>query len=208
MILDKRYEMVRKLVRQFAETEFTKEILDELQEKGEYNWEIHKKMAAAGFFGVKTPKEYGGSGGDYLDYAIMVEELARISPVLCLYSNTPASLGSGPIMIGGTEEQKKKYLIPVTKGEKMLCFGLTEPGAGSDAGGTLTTAILDGDEYVVNGRKTFISGAPMADWCLCFVKTDPKQKGSRGISLIVIDMHLSIRWVSTAIRHQTSYSMK
>ena len=190
MILDKRYEMVRKLVRQFAETEFTKEILDELQEKGEYNWEIHKKMAAAGFFGVKTPKEYGGSGGDYLDYAIMVEELARISPVLCLYSNTPASLGSGPIMIGGTEEQKKKYLIPVTKGEKMLCFGLTEPGAGSDAGGTLTTAILDGDEYVVNGRKTFISGAPMADWCLCFVKTDPKQKGSRGISLIVIDMHL------------------
>ena len=190
MILDKRYEMVRKLVRQFAETEFTKEVLDELQETGNYNWEMHKKMAAAGFMGVKTPKEYGGSGGDYLDYAIMDEELGRVSPVLALYSNTPASLGSGPVMAGGTEEQKKKYLGPVARGEKLMCFGLTEPGAGSDAGGTITTAILDGDEYVVNGRKTFISGAPVSDWCLCFVKTDPSQKGSRGISLIVVDMHL------------------
>ena len=190
MILDKRYEMVRKLVREFAETEFTREILDELQDTGEYNWDMHRKLAACGFMGVKTPKEYGGAGGDYLDYAIMVEELARVSPVLCLYANTPASLGSGPVMLGGTEEQKRKYITPVAKGEKMMVFGLTEPGAGSDAGGTQTTAILDGDEYVVNGRKCFISGAPMADWVLCFVKTDPKQKGSRGISLLVIDMHL------------------
>ena len=190
MILDKRYEMVRKLVREFAETEFTREILDELQDTGEYNWEMHKKLAKCGFMGVKTPKEYGGAGGDYLDYAVMVEELARVSPVLCLYANTPASLGSGPVMLGGTPEQKKKYITPVATGEKMMVFGLTEPGAGSDAGGTQTTAILDGDEYVVNGRKCFISGAPMADWVLCFVKTDPKQKGSRGISLLVIDMHL------------------
>jgi len=190
MILDKRYELVRKLVRQIAETEFTREILDELQETGEYNWEMHKKLAACGLFGVKTPKEYGGAGGDYLDYAIMVEELARVSPVLCLYANTPASLGSGPVMLGGTPEQKEKYITPVAKGDKMMVFGLTEPGAGSDAGGTTTTAILDGDEYVVNGRKCFISGAPMADWVLCFVKTDPSQKGSRGISLLVIDMHL------------------
>ena len=190
MILDKKYEMVRKLYRQFAETEFTKEMLEDLAENGEYNWDIHQKMAKYGFFGVKTPKEYGGAGGDYIDYALMVEEFARVSPVLCLYANTPASLGSGPIMIGGTEEQKQKYLVPVAKGEKMMCFGLTEPGAGSDAGGTATTAVLDGDEYIVNGRKTFISGAPMSDWVLCFVKTDPTQKGSKGISLLVIDMHL------------------
>ena len=190
MILDKRYEMVRKLCRRFAETEFTREILEDLREKGAYNWDMHRKMADAGFFGIKTPKEYGGSGGDYLDYAIMMEEFSRISPVLCIYSSTPASLGSGPILLGGTEAQKQKYLPPVARGERFMCFGLTEPGAGSDAGGTVTTAIPDGDEYVVNGRKTFISGAPMSDWCLCFVKTDPSQKGSRGISLIVIDMHL------------------
>ncbi len=190
MILNQKYETLRKLYRQFAETEFTKEITDELMETGEFNWDMHYKMAKYGFFGVKTPKEYGGTGGDYIAYALMVEEFARVSPVLSLYANTPNSLGSGPILIGGTEEQKKKYITPVAKGEKMMVFALTEPGAGSDAGGTTTTAILDGDEYVVNGRKCFISGAPMADWCLTFVKTDPSQKGSRGISLLVIDMHL------------------
>ncbi len=190
MILNQKYETLRKLYRQFAETEFTKEIMDELMDTGEFNWDMHYKMAKYGFFGVKTPKEYGGAGGDYIDYALMVEEFARVSPVLSLYANTPNSLGSGPILIGGTEEQKKKYITPVATGEKMMVFALTEPGAGSDAGGTTTTAILDGDEFVVNGRKCFISGAPMADWCLVFAKTDPTQKGSRGISMFVVDMKL------------------
>ena len=117
MIIDKRYEIVRKLVRQFAETEFTREILDELQENGEYNWDIHRKMAEVGLFGIKTPREYGGAGGDFLDYAIMMEELSRISPVLCIYASTPSSLGSGPILLGGTEEQKQKYLPPIARGE-------------------------------------------------------------------------------------------
>ena len=190
MILDKKYETLRKLYRQFAETEFTKEIIDELQTTGEFNWDMHYKMAKYGFFGVKTPKEYGGAGGDYIAYALMIEEFSRVSPVLSLYANTPNSLGSGPILYGGTEEQKKRFITPVAKGEEMMVFALTEPGAGSDAGGTTTTAVLDGDEYVVNGRKCFISGAPMADWCLTFVKTDPSQKGSRGISLLVINMKL------------------
>ena len=93
-------------------------------------------------------------------------------------------------MLAGTEEQLQKYLVPTAKGEKIIVFALTEPGAGSDAGGTTTTAIADGDDFILNGRKTFISGAPMADYCIVFAKTDLTQKGSRGISSFIIDMKL------------------
>ena len=93
-------------------------------------------------------------------------------------------------MLAGNEEQKKFYLPQVASGEKIMVFGLTEPGAGSDAGGTTTTAIPDGDDYIINGRKCFISGAPMADWIVIFAKTDLKNKGSKGISMFVVDMHL------------------
>ena len=159
MIFSEKHQLIRKLVRDFAEKEFTQELLDELEETGEFNWEIHRKMAAAGFMGTKIPREYGGQGSDYLSYAIMIEELARISPVLSIYANTSNSLGGGPLLFAGTEEQLKKYLIPAATGEKILVFALTEPGAGSDAGGVTTTAIPDGDYFVLNGRKTFISGA-------------------------------------------------
>lgn len=190
MILDEKHAMLQKLFRQFAETEFTKELLDRLDETGEFDWDIHKKMAKYGFMGVKIPVKYGGQGGDYLAYAIMVEELARVSPVLSIYANTSNSLGGGPLMLAGSEEQKQEYLPPVARGEKILVFGLTEPGAGSDAGGTVTTAVKDGDDYILNGRKTFISGAPFADHCIVFAKTDPSQKGSRGISMFIMDMKL------------------
>ena len=190
MILDKEHAMLQKLYRQFAETEFTKELLEELEATGEFNRDIHNKMAKYGFMGVKIPKQYGGAGGDYLAYALMVEEFARVSCVLSIYANTSNSLGGGPLMLAGSEEQKKKYLPPVADGSKIMGFALTEPGAGSDAGGTTTTAVLDGDEWVINGRKTFISGAPFLDWALVFAKTDPSQKGSRGISLFVVDMKL------------------
>lgn len=190
MILDEKHAMLQKLFRQFAETEFTKELLDRLDETGEFDWDIHKKMAKYGFMGIKIPVKYGGQGGDYLGYAIMVEELARVSPVLSIYANTSNSLGGGPLMLAGSEEQKLKYLPPVASGEKILVFGLTEPGAGSDAGGTVTTAVKDGDDYILNGRKTFISGAPFADHCIVFAKTDPTQKGSRGISMFIMDMKL------------------
>jgi len=190
MILDEKHAMLQKLFRQFAETEFTKELLDRLDETGEFDWDIHKKMAKYGFMGVKIPVKYGGQGGDYLAYAIMVEELARVSPVLSIYANTSNSLGGGPLMLAGSEEQKMEYLPPVARGEKILVFGLTEPGAGSDAGGTVTTAVKDGDDYILNGRKTFISGAPFADYCIVFAKTDPTLKGSRGISMFIMDMKL------------------
>ena len=188
MILDKKHALQQKLFREFAETEFTKELQDELDETGEFNWDIHKKMAKYGFMGVKIPAEYGGSGADSLTYCLMVEELARQDAVLSIYANTSNSLGGGPIMLAGTKEQKEQFLPPVARGEKIMVFGLTEPGAGSDAGGTNTTAVPDGDDYILNGRKCFISGAPMADWIVVFAKTDLTAKGSRGISMFIVDM--------------------
>ena len=190
MILDKKHAMQQKLFRQFAETEFTKELQEELDTTGAFNWDIHNNMAKYGFMGVKIPVEYGGAGGDYLSYVIMNEELSRQDLVLSIYANTSNSLGGGPLLLAGSEEQKKEYLPPVARGEKILVFGLTEPGAGSDAGGTNTTAIPDGDDFIINGRKCFISGAPMADWIIIFAKTDLTQKGSRGISMFIADMHL------------------
>jgi len=190
MILDEKHQMLKKLFRQFAETEFTKELLDRVEETGEFDWDIFKKMAKYGFLGVKIPVQYGGQGGDYLAYALLVEEFARVSPVMSIYANTSNSLGGGPLMLAGTEEQKMKYLPDVASGKKTMVFALTEPGAGSDAGGTTTTALQDGDDFILNGRKTFISGAPMADYTIVFAKTDPSQKGSKGISMFVLDMKL------------------
>ena len=190
MILDNKHAMQQKLFRQFAETEFTKELQDELDQTGEFNWDMHHKMSKYGFMGAKIPKEYGGAGSDYLTYALMVEEFARVDAVLSIYANTSNSLGAGPLMLAGSEEQKKKYLPPVARGEKIMVFALTEPGAGSDAGGTTTTAVQDGDDFILNGRKCFISGAPMADWAIVFARTDLKAKGSRGISMFIVDMKL------------------
>ena len=190
MILDAKHALQQKLFRQFAETEFTKELQDKLDQTGDFDWDIHNKMGKYGFMGVKIPKEYGGSGCDYLTYALLVEEFARVNAVLSIYANTSNSLGGGPLMLAGSEEQKKKYLPPVARGEKIMAFALTEPGAGSDAGGTTTTAVQDGDDFILNGRKTFISGAPMADWAIVFAKTDPTAKGSRSISMFVVDMKL------------------
>ncbi len=190
MILDQKHAMQQKLFRAFAEEEFTSTILDELDENGGFNWDIHKLMSKYGFMGTKIPKEYGGEGGDSLTYALMVEEFARVSAVLSIYANTSNSLGGGPLLLAGSEEQKQKYLPPIASGEKIMVFGLTEPGAGSDAGGTTTTAVADGDDYILNSRKCFISGAPVADWCVLFARTDPTAKGSRGISMFIVDMKL------------------
>ena len=190
MILDAKHTLQQKLFREFAENEFTKELQEKLDLEGEFDWDIFHKMAKYGFTGIKIPKEYGGSGSDYLTYCLMIEELARVDCVLSVYANTSNSLGGGPLVLAGTEEQKQKYLPAIAKGEKIMVFALTEPGAGSDAGGTTTTAVQDGDDFILNGRKTFISGAPVADWCLVFAKTDPTAKGSRGISMFVVDMKL------------------
>lgn len=162
MIFDAKHEMIRKLVRQFAETELTTEVLDKVEATGEFPEEIVDKMAKCGFLGLKIPREYGGAGADTLAYVIMIEEIARVSAVASLYANTPNSLGGGPLMQAGTPEQLEKYLRPSVENKVKIVFGLTEPGAGSDASSMVTTAVKDGDDYILNGRKCFISGAPLA----------------------------------------------
>ena len=187
MIFDAKHEMIRKLVRQFAETELTTEVLDRVEETGEFPEEIVEKMAKCGFLGLKIPREYGGAGADTLAYVIMIEEIDRVSAVASLYANTPNSLGGGPLMQAGTKEQLEKYLVPAVQNKIKIVFALTEPGAGSDAGSMVTTATKDGDYYVLNGRKCFISGAPIADYCIVYAKTD-MTKGNKGISAFVVDM--------------------
>ena len=181
------HELVRKLAREFAETELTKEILDKVEEEEVFPEEILDKMAKAGFFGIKVPKQYGGQGGDARSYVIVMEEIARVSGVASIYVSSPNSLSGGPFLLSGNAEQKEKYLRPVVTGEKKVCFALTEPGAGSDAGGMQTTAVKDGDYYVLNGRKTFITMAPLADWAVVYAKTDMSM-GPKGISAFIVDM--------------------
>ncbi len=187
MILSEKHRLIQKLAREFAETEFTSGILDEVEKTGVFPAELQQKMAKAGFYGVKIPREYGGQGADNLAYVIMLEEIARVSPVASLYANSPNSLSGGPILLSGTPEQLEKYLRPCVTGEKILAFGLTEPGAGSDAGGMTTTAKEDGDGYLLNGRKTFITMAPLADYAVIYAKTD-LSKGTRGITAFIVDM--------------------
>lgn len=190
MMLDEEHVMMKKVFRDFAESEFTKELQERLDNTGEFDWDIHKEMSKYGFMGARIPEEYGGQGGDTLTYVLMLEEFARVCPVLAIYPNTPNSLGGGPLMACGTEEQKKKYLPLIATGKKKLCFALTEPGAGSDAGGTTTKAVEDGNDFIINGRKTFISGAPVSDYAIVYAKTDPSQKGSKGISMFIVDLKL------------------
>ena len=190
MILSEKYVLLRKLFRDFAETEFTQELLDRLDETGEFDWDIYHKMCDAGFMGTKIPVKYGGQGGDSLTHVLMLEEFARVSPVLSIYANTSNSLGSGPLLACASEEQLMRFLPDVAAGKTILAFALTEPDAGSDAGGVVTTAVDDGDCFVLNGRKRFTSGAPMADYALVFARTDFTKRGSRGISLFIVDMKL------------------
>lgn len=189
MFFTEQHELIRKHARDFAEKEFTKEVLDEIENTAEFPEEIFKKMADAGFFGIKMPKELGGGGSDHRAYVIVMEEISRASGIASIYVSSPNSLMGSPFLMVGTKEQKEKYLRPMISGEKIFCFGLTEPGAGSDAGGMTTTAVEDGDDYILNGRKTFITAAPLADYAVIFAKTD-MSKGTRGITSFIVDMTL------------------
>ena len=156
------HEAFRQKMREFAESE-VKPIAFLMDQNNEFPTEAVKKLGEMGLMGIPYPKEYGGAGLDVLSYAIAVEELSRVDGGTGVILSAHVSLGSWPIFAFGTEEQKRKYLTPLAKGEKIGAFGLTEPNAGSDAGGTETTAILKGDYYLLNGGKIFITNAPKAD---------------------------------------------
>lgn len=173
-------KMLKRTVRDFAEKEI-KPTRAEFDEKAEYPIEILRRLGDMGIMGMAIPPEYGGSGADVISYAIAVEELSKIDPSVAVAVSVHNSLGCDPIVKFGTEEQKKKWLPGLASGKKIGCFCLTEPDAGSDAAAVKGTARLDGDEYIINARKQFITNAAGADLSLVFVMTD-KEKGYKGIS--------------------------
>ena len=179
------HEELRAKIRSFAEEEI-KPLAFLMDQNNEFPEEAVKKLGKLGWMGIPYPKEYGGAGLDALSYAIAVEELARVDGGTGVILSAHVSLGSWPIFAYGTEEQKKKYLVPLAKGEKIGAFGLTEPNAGSDAGGTETTALDKGDYYLLNGGKIFITNAPKADTYVVFAVTTP-DIGTRGISAFIVE---------------------
>ncbi len=176
--LSKEHEMARTLFKEFAEKE-VKPLAQEVDETEVFPRETVEKMAKLGFLGIPVPKEYGGQGCDPLTYAMCVEELSKVCGTTGVIVSAHTSLCCDPIMTYGTEEQKQKYLIPLAKGEKLGAFGLTEPGAGTDAQGQQTKAVLDGDEWVLNGSKCFITNGKEADVYVIFAITGTVEKRGR-----------------------------
>ncbi|WP_305153961.1 acyl-CoA dehydrogenase [uncultured Clostridium sp.] len=183
--LTREQELVRQMVREFAVNE-VKPIAAEIDETERFPMENVKKMAELKMMGIPFPKELGGAGGDVLSYIIAVEELSKACATTGVIVSCHTSLCASLIYENGTTEQKEKYLVPLAKGEKIGAFGLTEPGAGTDAAGQQTTAILDGDNYILNGSKIFITNGGVADTFVVFAMTD-KSKGTRGISAFIVE---------------------
>ena len=169
--LDQQHEMARSLFRDFAEKEVKPHAI-EVDETEVFPSETVAKMQKYGFMGIPVPKEYGGQGCDPLTYAMCVEELAKVCGTTAVIVSAHTSLCCDPIMNYGTEEQKQKFLVPLAKGEKLGAFGLTEPGAGTDAQGVQTKAVLDGDSYILNGSKCFITNGKEAEIYIIIAYTD------------------------------------
>ena len=183
--LTREQELVRQMVREFAVNE-VKPIAAEIDETERFPMENVKKMAELGMMGIPFPKELGGAGGDVLSYIITVEELSKVCGTTGVIVSAHTSLCASLIYENGTPAQKEKYLVPLAKGEKIGAFGLTEPGAGTDAAGQQTTAVLDGDNYILNGSKIFITNGGVADTFIVFAMTD-KSQGTRGISAFIVE---------------------
>lgn len=203
--LSEEHQQLREMIRDFAENEVAP-TAKERDEEARFDREIWDKMAELGLTGIPWPEEYGGAGFDYLAYVIAVEELSRVCASTGVTLSAHTSLAGWPVYKFGTEEQKQKYLRPMAEGKKIGAYCLTEPGSGSDAGGMRTTAVLDGDEYVINGSKIFITNGGIADIYIVFALTNPEAK-TRGVSAFIVESSFpgfqvgkkKIKWVS--VRH-------
>ena len=182
---DKAHNLLRQMLENFAEKE-VKPHASETDEFERFPKETVEKMVEAGMMGIPFPKTYGGEGGDYIGYVIAVEELSKACATTGVILSAHTSLCAGPIFEYGTEAQKQKYLLPLAKGKKLGAFALTEPNAGTDASKQETIAIEDGDDYILNGSKIFITNAGYADIYVVMAMTDPSQ-GTRGISAFIIE---------------------
>ena len=185
--LDASHLLQQELFRRFAEAEI-KPLAKEMDEKEAYDLELLAKMQKYGFFGVPYSKEYGGAGSDTLGYTLCMEEVSKVDASTGITISVHTSLCCSCINNFGTEEQKQKYLRPLIDGSKIGCYGLTEPGAGSDVQGAQTTAVKDGDEWVINGSKIFTTNSGFADTCIVFALTDRSVPAAKGMTAFIVDL--------------------
>ena len=177
--------MMQKMVRDFAQKEIAPAI-EHMEETEEFPRHLISKMAELGLMGIPIPEEYGGAGMDFTSYIIAINELSKVSATIGVILSVHTSVGTNPILYFGNEEQKKKYIPKLASGEYLGAFGLTEPSSGSDAASLKTRAVKQGDHYVLNGSKIFITNAGVADVYIVFASTEP-DKGSYGISAFIVD---------------------
>jgi alkylation response protein AidB-like acyl-CoA dehydrogenase len=178
-------ELLRRSIREFAETEIRPHVM-EWDEKQLFPKELIPKLAALGLMGIQFPEEFGGSAMSSVDYCIAIEELARVDPSVCLSVAAHNGLGAAHISMFGTDEQKRKYLTPLARGERLAAWGLTEASSGSDAGAMRTNAVREGDCWVINGTKQFITHGKLGDLIVVMAVTN-RAKGSRGISTFIVE---------------------
>lgn len=183
--LESEHQELQEMYRKFA-VERVKPLAHDMDEAEKFDMGLLKEMQECGFFGIPFPEKYGGAGGDVLSYVLCMEEMSKVDASTGITISVHTSLCASSINEFGTEEQKEKFLRPLIDGHKIGCFGLTEPNAGSDAGGARTTAVKDGDEYVINGEKIFTTNSGFADTFLVFALTD-KSQGAKGMSAFLVD---------------------
>lgn len=185
--LTEEQRLIKEMVREFAENEIAPSARERDEEERFDRALMFDKLGELGLTGIVFPEEYGGAGADYISYAIAVEELSRVCASTGVTLSAHLSLGTNPIYLFGTEEQKRQFLVPMAQGEKMGAFGLTEPSAGSDAGGTKTTAMLEGDSWILNGTKIFITNAGEAEVYVVMARTDKNAQKHHGISAFIVE---------------------
>ncbi|MDJ0623742.1 MAG: acyl-CoA dehydrogenase [Desulfocapsaceae bacterium] len=185
--LTEEQNLIREMVRDFAETEVAPSARERDEEERFDRELMFTRLAELGLTGIVFPEDYGGAGADYISYAIAVEELSRVCASTGVTLSAHLSLGSNPIYLFGTEEQKQKFLVPLAMGEMMGAFGLTEPAAGSDAGGTKTTARREGDHWILNGTKIFITNGGEAEVYVVLARTDKEAEKHHGMSAFIVE---------------------
>src|ERR671918_312177 len=183
--LSQEQELLRRSIREFAERELRPRVM-EWDEAQEFPRELLSKFADLGLMGIQFPEEYGGAGMSSVDYCLCIEELARVDPSVCLSVAAHNGLGAAHIFMFGTEEQRRTYLVPLATGEKLAAWGLTEASSGSDAAAMRTTAVRDGECWVINGSKQFITHGRTGDVMIVMAVTH-RAKGSRGISAFIVE---------------------
>jgi len=184
-LLNEKHRLVRRSVRSFCEREVFP-IAKQIDQEARFPWEVVEKMADLGLFGIQVPQDLGGAGMDSLSYVVIIEELSRACGGLGLCVSVHNSVALYPLVNFGSSDQKDRWVVPLAKGKKIGAFCLTEPNAGSDAAGIEATAVREGDHYVVNANKVYVTNGGIADVCLIFVRTNP-DAGSKGISVIVAE---------------------